>query len=211
MARIIQMVDDLDGSPADQTKTFVWEGYEYHLDLTDPNTEKLRADLAPWIAAAHHKVKVNVTEKNPKGVKDAPVGETVGHPPKGKSTGGGSIKSPEGETKEHRLIMRQWASLNGFHVQERGIIGTEIREAYNKAHNLGPGVGITSPIPLPRQQLQLVEDPTKPNANGITPEMREWARANDIPMTRGYLKREHQDQFWAEKLGNVHQESGVAK
>ena len=47
----IELTDDLDGTPADETLTFAIDGVTYDVDLTSDNAEKLRASLAPYIAA----------------------------------------------------------------------------------------------------------------------------------------------------------------
>lgn len=47
-----ELTDDVDGSTATSTITFGLDGVEYEIDLGDENSEKLHADLAPWIAAA---------------------------------------------------------------------------------------------------------------------------------------------------------------
>jgi hypothetical protein len=54
MARrtIVQLEDDTDGTKADETVTFGFEGVIYELDLSDKNAKKLRDQLAPWVAAA---------------------------------------------------------------------------------------------------------------------------------------------------------------
>ena len=54
MARwtIVQLEDDTDGSRADETVTFGFEGTTYELDLSEANARKLRNELGPWIKAA---------------------------------------------------------------------------------------------------------------------------------------------------------------
>ena len=47
----IELTDDLVGTPADETLTFAIDGVTYDVDLTSDNAEKLRASLAPYIAA----------------------------------------------------------------------------------------------------------------------------------------------------------------
>jgi hypothetical protein len=47
----IELTDDLDGTPADETLTFAIDGVTYDVDLTSDNAEKLRESLAPYIAA----------------------------------------------------------------------------------------------------------------------------------------------------------------
>lgn len=47
----IRLVDDLDGSDADETVLFGVAGTGYEIDLSDVNAKALRAVLEPYIAA----------------------------------------------------------------------------------------------------------------------------------------------------------------
>lgn len=47
----IELTDDLDGTPADETVTFAVDGVTYDVDLTSDNAEKLRSAIAPFVAA----------------------------------------------------------------------------------------------------------------------------------------------------------------
>src|SRR3954468_18781351 len=50
--RVIQeLIDDLDGKPADESVTFGLDGVQYSIDLSKKNAEKLRAALKPYISA----------------------------------------------------------------------------------------------------------------------------------------------------------------
>ena len=48
----IELVDDLDGSPADQTVHFAVDGVAYSIDLNDENAAALRNTLARWLSVA---------------------------------------------------------------------------------------------------------------------------------------------------------------
>jgi hypothetical protein len=54
MARqtIVQLVDDLDGSAADETVTFALDGASYEIDLSNANVAILRAALSGYVAKA---------------------------------------------------------------------------------------------------------------------------------------------------------------
>lgn len=47
----IMLVDDIDGSTADETVTFALDGAKYEIDLTSAHAAQLRSALAPWIRA----------------------------------------------------------------------------------------------------------------------------------------------------------------
>jgi hypothetical protein len=48
----ITLVDDLDGSPADETVHFGLDGNHYEIDLGEANAARLREVLAPYVDAA---------------------------------------------------------------------------------------------------------------------------------------------------------------
>lgn len=48
----VDLIDDLDGkAPADETVEFKLDGVNYEIDLSNGNAQKMREQLAPWIAA----------------------------------------------------------------------------------------------------------------------------------------------------------------
>src|SRR5919198_3611586 len=48
----VELVDDLDGSPAQETIEFGLDGLLYQIDLSTVNADQLRAAFAPYIAGA---------------------------------------------------------------------------------------------------------------------------------------------------------------
>ena len=54
MAQRVQviLIDDIDGSEADETVTFSLDGANYEIDVTSRRAAELREGLAPWIASA---------------------------------------------------------------------------------------------------------------------------------------------------------------
>ncbi|GDY32083.1 histone-like nucleoid-structuring protein Lsr2 [Gandjariella thermophila] len=48
----VELVDDLDGSPAQETIEFGLDGLMYTIDLSAANARQLRAALAPYVAGA---------------------------------------------------------------------------------------------------------------------------------------------------------------
>lgn len=109
--QITQLVDDLDGAVLEagegSTIRFGLEGRSFEIDLSDANAEKLRAALAPFVAA----------------------GRSVAGT--GRATSARrSSRSNGGELAE----IRAWAQSNGYAVGDRGRISAEVREAYAKAN-----------------------------------------------------------------------------
>ena len=99
MARSIEtrLVDDLDGSDADETVTFSFEGREYEIDLSDDNAARLRNTLAVFVAAAR------------RAERGRPVGRA--HTLRG--------RRPANAT-DHKVAIRTEASANGHDASERG-------------------------------------------------------------------------------------------
>ena len=48
---IVHLIDDTDGTSADQTVHFAIDGVAYEIDLTDAHADSIRRTLAPWINA----------------------------------------------------------------------------------------------------------------------------------------------------------------
>ncbi len=106
----IVLVDDLDGSEADETVTFGLDGTTYEIDLTQRNAEALREALSGYVGHAR-----KVSGGSRRGRKSSA------------SSGGGSSTS---NTKE----MREWARSQGMDVSERGRISADVQQAYDSAH-----------------------------------------------------------------------------
>jgi hypothetical protein len=48
----IVLVDDIDGTPAEETVSFALDGKEYEIDLSADNAKKLRDAIAPYLGHA---------------------------------------------------------------------------------------------------------------------------------------------------------------
>lgn len=103
----IVLVDDLDGTEADETVTFGLDGTTYEIDLNDANAAALRESLAGY----------------------------VGH--SRKVTGGsrrGRKASAASSSGTHTKDVREWAKSQGMEVSERGRISADVQRAYDDAH-----------------------------------------------------------------------------
>lgn len=107
MAKRVQvmLVDDTDGSNADETVSFALDGVSYEIDLSSSNADKLRNGFAPWIGFA--------TRSGGR-----------------KSTG----RSARSGGRKDVTAVREWARKNGHKVSERGRISSEVQAAYDKAN-----------------------------------------------------------------------------
>jgi hypothetical protein len=120
----VRLVDDLDGTEADESISFAFDGVALEIDLSNDNAEKLRGIFAPYIdiAAARHGD-----------------GRRARRPQR-LSTGSTAPREGAGP-------IREWAAANGFTVSARGRISTEVMEAYT---NRGAGDGAAAKPGLPK-------------------------------------------------------------
>jgi hypothetical protein len=103
--RVVEtLIDDLDGSEADETLGFVWEGIEYRIDLSEKNADKFRKLMAPYLTSA----------------------QRIGGRARRAKTAMTPVASNAAE-------IRTWALENGYHVPDRGRIPNDVRAAYNAA------------------------------------------------------------------------------
>lgn len=101
----IVLVDDLDGSDADETVSFGLDGAAYEIDLSSANAAGLRDALAPYV---DHARKVSGSPRR-----------------------SGSSRRTSGSPADLKEI-REWARANGFpDLADRGRIPALVREAYD--------------------------------------------------------------------------------
>lgn len=103
----VVLIDDLDGSEAEESVKFALDGVSYEIDLSAKNATKLRNAFAAYVGSAR---RVGGRAARGRAVKPA----------------GGSARKPE--TAE----IRAWAREQGWDVSDRGRIPAEIIEAYQK-------------------------------------------------------------------------------
>lgn len=107
----VELVDDLDGSPGEETIQFTWEGKALIIDVSKKNADKLRKAIDPFVAAAR-----------PDEAAPAPTAA-----PKRRG-------APKGSGRQDVAAVRAWARENGHTVPDRGRLKPDIFEAYDKAH-----------------------------------------------------------------------------
>jgi hypothetical protein len=114
MARKVQvlLVDDVDGSTADETVSFGLDGANYEIDLSTANATAFRDSLTQYVSAARKAGRSGTA-------KTARVGSTT-------------KPSPSADRAQNQAI-RDWAKRNGLQVSERGRIPAEIIEKYHAA------------------------------------------------------------------------------
>ncbi|MFJ9900238.1 Lsr2 family protein [Streptomyces sp. NPDC091280] len=104
---VVLLTDDISGGDADETAVFGLDGKSYEIDLNTKNAKKLRDLLAPYIEA----------------------GRKTG----GKTSSRGRGAAARGGSEDTAQI-RAWAKANGYEVNDRGRVPSNIREEYAKAN-----------------------------------------------------------------------------
>lgn len=107
---LVSLVDDLDGSEADETVEFGLDGVSYQIDLSSDNAEELRDALAQYVEHA----------RRSGGRKRAP-----------RAAVGGVARTAAVDREQNQAI-RAWARKNGYNVSDRGRIPTEVVDAFHK-------------------------------------------------------------------------------
>lgn len=108
---LVSLVDDLDGSEAEETVEFGLDGVSYEIDLSAENAEELRDALAQYVE--HARRAGGRKRTGPRSAAKAP----------GRSAA---------VDREQNQAIRAWARKNGYEVSDRGRIPSEVVEAYHK-------------------------------------------------------------------------------
>ena len=106
----VQLVDDLDGSVAEETVEFGLDGVSYQIDLSSVNAEKIRDVLGDYVTHARR------SDSRRRG--------SAG-PARGRSAA---------VDREQNQAIREWARKRGLKVSERGRISAEVLDAYHQAN-----------------------------------------------------------------------------
>lgn len=104
---IVELVDDLEGGPADGTLAFSVQGKAYELELSQPNIDAFFAAIDVYVTAA----------RRVSGSANGAVRRTRG-------TSNGTAQTVNVEE------IRAWARENGWPVAERGRIARSVMDAY---------------------------------------------------------------------------------
>lgn len=107
----VELVDDIDGSPATTTIEFAIGGEDYVIDLSDQHADEFNKALAPYIEHARHA-------------------------PANKRKARKSRSSSEASRAKRRknAQIRAWALENGITIAKRGVLNQSVIDAYEAAH-----------------------------------------------------------------------------
>ncbi|MBC6447056.1 histone-like nucleoid-structuring protein Lsr2 [Actinokineospora xionganensis] len=106
----VSLVDDLDGSTAEETVEFGLDGASYQIDLSSKNADKLREALADFIESARR---------------------SGGRKRASKAAAGRAPRAATADREQNQAI-REWARKQGMKVSDRGRIPSEVLDAYNE-------------------------------------------------------------------------------
>lgn len=112
---ITTLLDDIDGTAADETVTFALDGNGYEIDLNAKNSKKLRDFLATFIEAGTRTGRVGAGA------------QLTRHR--------GSVQSANSSDRQENKEIRLWATENGFQINDRGRIPQSIVDAYRSRNN----------------------------------------------------------------------------
>jgi hypothetical protein len=104
------LVDDLDGSGADETVSFTLDGADYEIDLSSRNAEEFRKVLAPYIQHARRARPASRRQRTRTAV-----------------------------SGERSSRVRAWAQQRGYKVSERGRIPAQVLREFEQHRGAGPG------------------------------------------------------------------------
>lgn len=108
---LVSLVDDLDGTEADETIDFGLDGVSYQIDLSADNAEELRDALAQFIEHARR----------------------AGGRKRATARAATKVAArPATVDREQNQAIRAWARKSGYQVSDRGRIPSEVVEAYHK-------------------------------------------------------------------------------
>jgi hypothetical protein len=105
----VKLLDDTDGSQADETVTFGVDGSNYEIDLSHKNAERLRADLEKFLHAARRVGRGGITPSR-----------------RGRVPGAAPAKADRAQNQ----AIRDWAKRKGIQLSERGRIPRNVIEQY---------------------------------------------------------------------------------
>jgi Lsr2 len=100
----VELEDDIDGGPADETMRFGLEGTEYEIDLSGKNARTFRTQLAPFVEHARKA---------------------------GRGPARRAARTAAG--RQHSGELRAWAKDHGIAVSARGRIPATVIEQYQAA------------------------------------------------------------------------------
>lgn len=107
----VQLIDDIDGSPATATIEFSVNGKSYIIDLSEAKAAAFNKALAPYIEHARRARRGPANKRKPRSSSEAARAK-----------------------RQKNAQIRAWALENGVTVSKRGQLGQDTIAAYEAAH-----------------------------------------------------------------------------
>lgn len=107
----VQLIDDIDGSPATATIEFTFDGKNYVIDLSEQHADEFNKALAPYIEHARRARRAPANKRKSRSSSEA-----------------ARVK------RQKNAEIRAWALENGVTVSKRGQLGQDTIAAYEAAH-----------------------------------------------------------------------------
>jgi hypothetical protein len=107
---ITRLIDDLDGSEAQRTVSFAWDGRAYEVDLSRKNLAAFEKTMKPYLAAARSARATTA-----------------------RSSGRRRPAATSARRRRDLQAIREWARRNGHEVSDRGRVSDAVIEAYEAA------------------------------------------------------------------------------
>lgn len=107
----VQLIDDIDGSPATTTIEFSVGGKNYIIDLSEQHADEFNKTLAPYIEHARRARRGPANKRKPRSSSEAARAK-----------------------RQKNAEIRAWALENGVTVSKRGQLGQDTIAAYEAAH-----------------------------------------------------------------------------
>jgi hypothetical protein len=115
---VVTLVDDVDGSVAEESVSFGLDGVEYEIDLSTEHAEALRGVLEPYTAAARRTGGRRGSRASSRPAATGSSGSAGGD-------GGGAARS-----RSTNAQIRAWAADHGVTLAERGRLPGRVIEAF---------------------------------------------------------------------------------
>lgn len=112
----VDLIDDLDGSTAEETISFGLDGASYEIDLSQTNAAELRENMTEFL---EHARRLGRDKTATKGTRQRSTPQS-----------GPTARDERARTQ----AIRTWARAAGYEVSDRGRIPTNIVDAYDRAH-----------------------------------------------------------------------------
>lgn len=115
---VLKVVDDIDGSDAEETVLFGLDGVHYEIDLSQYNAQFLRDTLELYVENGRRLVRKGTKVKR---------GSRTSSPREVKVVASAPVD------REQSRAIREWAKRNNFTLSDRGRIPNAVLEAYESA------------------------------------------------------------------------------